>query len=70
MHETPFCTPNGITYIMHQNNLISFTLAKVSHDNYNIICPNICQMWDNSILASYGKNILLIYILIIALFDS
>jgi hypothetical protein len=69
MHESHLCTPNGITYIMHQKNLISCTLPKVFYENYNIICPNICQMWDNSILASYGQNILLIYILTIALFD-
>jgi ubiquinol-cytochrome c reductase cytochrome b subunit len=31
---------------------------------------NIFQMWDSSVLTSYAPNILLIYILIIALFDS
>jgi len=69
MHETHFCTPNGITYIMHKKYIISCTLTKVFNEDYNIICPNMCQMWDNSILASYGQNILLIYILIVALFD-
>ncbi len=70
MHETQFCAPNGITYIMHQKNLNSFILAKVFYDDWNIMCPNISQMWGSSILANYGQNILLIYILIVALFDS
>jgi hypothetical protein len=55
---------------MHQKNLNNFTLVKVSYDSYNIICPNNCQMWDISILASYGQNMLLIYILTLAPFDS
>jgi len=67
MHETHLCTPNGITYIMHPLDLISCTLTKFFMRIVIYYAQTFVKC--NSILASYGQNILLIYILTVALFD-